>query len=282
MSRPGSGRRPTPVRTGHCGCQEPRGHSPAAGHPTALGPAARSGAGTGGGVRQLTAVRRSAHRLEEHPASRLDSAWIPLAPGCRRSPRSEDLESAFTRWALDAPLLLVRRDHGPWTAPAGVSFRQWLRLGRGVIPDRRPPTTDDLDYHLTTLFPQVRPRGHLEVRYIDAQPGGWWTVPPAVIAALLDDETAADQARAACRATEGRWQDAARVGMDDAELGHGGDPVAGDRRDGATGNAGPHLVGRAGGGIPGAVDGQGPMSGRRSAGRRDGPVECAQQRKPGG
>jgi glutamate--cysteine ligase len=68
------------------------------------------------------------------------------------------------------------------------------------------------------LFPQVRPRGHLEVRYIDAQPGGWWTVPPAVIAALLDSETAADQARAACRATEGRWQDAARVGMDDPDL----------------------------------------------------------------
>jgi glutamate--cysteine ligase len=39
-----------------------------------------------------------------------------------------------------------------------------------------------------------------------------------VITALLDDATAADRARAACEATEGRWQDAARVGMDDAEL----------------------------------------------------------------
>jgi len=149
------------------------------------------------------------------------AVWTRLDPARTGVPpigRSEDLEAAFTRWALDAPLLLVRRDHGPWSAPAGVSFRQWLRLGRGVIPDRRPPTTDDLEYHLTTLFPQVRPRGHLEVRYIDAQPGGWWTVPPAVITALLDDATAADRARAACEATEGRWQDAARVGMDDAEL----------------------------------------------------------------
>jgi glutamate--cysteine ligase len=145
---------------------------------------------------------------------RLDPARTGVPP----IRHGDDLEWAFTRWALDAPLLLVRRDHAPWTAPPGVSFRQWLRLGRSVVPDRHPPTLDDLNYHLTTLFPQVRPRGHLEVRYIDAQPGQWWTVPPAVMAALLDDETAADQARHACAPTEGRWRDAARVGMDDAEL----------------------------------------------------------------
>jgi len=145
---------------------------------------------------------------------RLDPARTgvpPIRPG-------EDLEWAFTRWALDAPLMLVRRDDAPWTAPAGVSFRTWLRLGRSVVPDRHPPTIDDLAHHLSTLFPQVRPRGHLEVRYIDAQPGPWWTVPPAVIAALLDDESAADLARQACQATEGRWRDAARAGLDDVEL----------------------------------------------------------------
>jgi glutamate--cysteine ligase len=149
------------------------------------------------------------------------AVWMRLDPARTGVPpihSGDDLPLAFARWALDAPLLLVRRDHGAWTAPAGVSFRQWLRLGRSVVPDRPPPTIDDLAYHLTTLFPQVRPRGHLEVRYIDAQPGQWWTVPPAVIAALLDDETAADQARHVCAPTEGRWRDAARVGMDDAEL----------------------------------------------------------------
>jgi glutamate--cysteine ligase len=149
------------------------------------------------------------------------AVWMRLDPARTGVPTirpGEELEWAFTRWALDAPLLLVRRDHAPWTAPAGVSFRQWLRRGRGVVPDRHPPTPDDLAYHLTTLFPQVRPRGHLEVRFIDAQPGQWWTVPPAVIAALLDDETAADRARHACAPIEGRWRDAARAGMDDAEL----------------------------------------------------------------
>ena len=83
---------------------------------------------------------------------------------------------AWTRWALDAPLLLVRRPRGPWTAPRGVTFRDWIHRGTSAVPDRPPPTIDDLRYHLTTLFPQVRPKGHLEVRYIDAQPGDWWTV----------------------------------------------------------------------------------------------------------
>ena len=40
----------------------------------------------------------------------------------------------------------------------------------------RPPGSD-LSYHLSTLFPPVRPRGHLEVRVIDAQPGDGWIVP---------------------------------------------------------------------------------------------------------
>lgn len=35
------------------------------------------------------------------------------------------------------------------------------------------PTLDDLAYHVTTLFPPVRPRGFLEVSYLDAQPQRW-------------------------------------------------------------------------------------------------------------
>ena len=66
-----------------------------------------------------------------------------------------------------------------------------------------PPTADDLDYHLSTLFPPVRPRGHLELRMIDAQPGDGWIVPVAVVAALTDDPVAADAAMAAA---EPVWQ----------------------------------------------------------------------------
>jgi glutamate--cysteine ligase len=92
--------------------------------------------------------------------------------------------------------MCVQRPGGQdWSAPAGLTFRDWLR-GAG----ERPPTSSDLRYHLSTLFPPVRPRGHLEVRGIDAQPGDGWVVPLAVTAALLDDPLAAEQAMAAAEA----------------------------------------------------------------------------------
>ena len=100
----------------------------------------------------------------------------------------------FARYAMDAEVLCIRRADGqPWTAPAGLTFRDWLR-GRGGW---RAPSADDLSYHLSTLFPPVRPRGHFELRMIDAQPGDGWIVPVAVVSALADDPVAADLAMAA-------------------------------------------------------------------------------------
>ena len=112
-----------------------------------------------------------------------------LAP----APTAGDPRLAWARYALDAQLLCIRRPGGqPWTAPGGLTFRDWLR-GAG----ERPPTLDDLDYHLSTLFPPVRPKGHLELRMIDAQPDDGWRIPTALVSALLDDPRAADAAMAA-------------------------------------------------------------------------------------
>lgn len=147
--------------------------------------------------------------------------WQSLDPARTAGPTVDpgtDPAAAYARWALDAPLMLVRRDGPDWSAPRGLSFRQWLRHGRAAVPDRPPPTLDDLTRHLTTLFPPVRPRGHLEVRYLDAQPGCWWIVPTAVVAALVDDPRAGEQARAAGEAVRGRWAVAARRGLTDPAL----------------------------------------------------------------
>ena len=73
---------------------------------------------------------------------------------------------------------------GRWDAPPGVTFADWVR-GDAALPG--PPTIADLDYHISTLFPPVRPHGHLEVRYVDAQPGRRWALPAAVLAAVLSD-----------------------------------------------------------------------------------------------
>ena len=75
------------------------------------------------------------------------------------------------------------------------------RPGSAGSAELPPPTTADLDYHISTLFPPVRPHGHLEVRYLDAQPGRRWALPAAVLAALLSDPAVTDRARQACEPT---------------------------------------------------------------------------------
>jgi glutamate--cysteine ligase len=64
----------------------------------------------------------------------------------------------------------------------------------------------------------VRLRGWLELRYLDMLPDPHWQVAVLTAGALLDDPGAADAARAACAPVEGRWQDAARLGVSDPEL----------------------------------------------------------------
>ncbi len=122
--------------------------------------------------------------------------WAHLDPGRTLPPPDDgDPRDAYATYALDAELMLIRRDGGPsWAAPRGLTFRGWLR---GELGSERPPTIDDLTYHLSTLFPPVRPRGHLELRMIDAQCGDGWIVPAAVAWALLEDPRAADTAMAA-------------------------------------------------------------------------------------
>jgi glutamate--cysteine ligase len=148
--------------------------------------------------------------------------WLTLDPARCRQPEilpTESLPDAWTRWVLDAPVMAVRRpDPQAWTVPYGLSFRTWLRDGARVVPDAPAPTLCDLKYHLTTLFPPVRARGHLEVRYLDAQPGRWWRVPAAVLSALLEDDAAGDAALAASEPVAGLWVDAARRGLASPQL----------------------------------------------------------------
>ncbi|WP_430780264.1 glutamate-cysteine ligase family protein [Actinoplanes sp. G11-F43] len=123
------------------------------------------------------------------------------------APRTADPALSWAEYALDAPLLCIRRPAGSWDAPPGTTFRQWIAEGT--------PTVDDLDYHLGTLFPPVRPRGYLEVRYLDTQPAGEWIAPAAVIATLLADDTLTGRARDLSAAAADRWHQAARLGLAD-------------------------------------------------------------------
>ncbi|TDC84148.1 ergothioneine biosynthesis glutamate--cysteine ligase EgtA [Actinomadura sp. 7K507] len=140
--------------------------------------------------------------------------WTELDP-CRTLPVLRDGEDgdpaeAWTRYALDAQVMLVHTAEGEWMSHPGMSFLEWLNKGE--------PGEDDLSYHLSTLFPPVRPRGWLELRMIDALPGPYWPVPVAVATALLDDPAASRAAEAAAEPVAHRWAQAARRGLTDPSL----------------------------------------------------------------
>lgn len=133
--------------------------------------------------------------------------WEGLDPGRTAPVAGEDPVSAWAGYALDARVMLLRDG---WVADPGMTFREWLATGR--------PDVTDLAYHLTTLFPPVRPQGWLELRMIDALPEPYWPVPIAVATALLDDPRAADIAAEAAEPAADRWRQAARDGLADPVL----------------------------------------------------------------
>ena len=128
---------------------------------------------------------------------------------------TDDPCTDWARYALKAPVMLV---HTPDAVPVvdHVPFADWAD-GLVLLGGRRP-TTADLDYHLTTLFPPVRPRRWLEIRYLDSMPDALWPAVVFMLATLLDDPAAADVAAEAVEPVATAWDIAARVGLGDKRL----------------------------------------------------------------
>ncbi len=133
-------------------------------------------------------------------------------------PETDEVGAAAAAWAdyaLDARVMLFK-DGATFAPTTGeTTMRQWLA---GHAPWREA-TAGDVDYHMTTLFPPLRPRGFVELRTVDAQPNaGDWIVPVAVAFALIVD---AGSTRAALSATDGlqlSLSDAARLALHDDDL----------------------------------------------------------------
>lgn len=145
------------------------------------------------------------------------ACWLSLDPARTAPPPTAtpgtDPAAAWARRVVTTPLLCVRGT-GTWSVPAGVTFADWVsgRARAGVLD--RPPTLADLDYHVSTLFPPVRPHGHLEVRYVDGQAGDDWALPAAVLLALTSSGPVVDRVRELCEPVRDEWVAAARHGLD--------------------------------------------------------------------
>ncbi len=142
-------------------------------------------------------------------------AWYGIDHARSAPVSAGSLPEAWADYALAAPVMLVRDGEGLLAVTERITFLDWLLEPRRI---GRPATLTDLEYHLTTLFPPVRPRGYLELRCIDALPDRWWPALAALAATLVDVPAAADASAEVCEPITGRLEGAARTGTDDPDL----------------------------------------------------------------
>lgn len=122
--------------------------------------------------------------------------------------READMASEYTDFALEAGWIFAPEGRDP------DPFGDWLVRGEVTLEDWRK--------HLTTLFPEIRPRGFLEVRCVDALPAEWCSVPVSLVAGLVADTRSLQEAAEVVGAPDSMLlQTAARLGVRDPGLGRG-------------------------------------------------------------
>ena len=178
----------------------------------------------GGGGRGPRSARQQVWSVMD--PSRTAPVHRPIATaGGGAAPRLSPAEE-WLAYALAARVMMIRVAPDGFVAVDGplgselLTFAAWMERGHEL----GWPTLDDFEYHLTTLFPPVRPRGWLELRMLDSLPDPWWRVAAAVATALLEDGEAGATALEAVTGASGgvdvtdHWRSAARHGLADPAL----------------------------------------------------------------
>jgi glutamate--cysteine ligase len=139
--------------------------------------------------------------------------WRTLDPSRTGLPwDGERPVEAYLDFALAAPALLL-----PAVGGRHLPFADWLARAR--------PTAAEWQEHLTTLFPEVRPRGRLELRSADAVPPEWYAAPIALAVGITYDPWALRAATDLLGVPDlGLLERAGRLGLRDPLLG----PLAAD------------------------------------------------------
>ena len=131
---------------------------------------ALAGAQRGGALRhrRSSPILRSTTARPPATRARAPQVWRTLDPARTGLPWDERAPvEAYLDFALAAPAILL-----PLVGGEHPPFGEWLA--------RAQPTADEWHDHLSTLFPEVRPRGHFELRSADAVAPRWYAAPLAL------------------------------------------------------------------------------------------------------
>ncbi len=96
------------------------------------------------------------------------------------------LEKAYYDFAMKAKVIILPDQNGDYAFHSNqVTFSTWLENGYNGFY----PSVNDWENHLTTLFPEIRPKGFFEFRAFDGQASAWWLIPVLFLCRLLYDST---------------------------------------------------------------------------------------------
>ena len=123
---------------------------------------------------------------------------------------------------LDADVMMFCRAGQPGgmaTGTAGLTFRNWIENGHPLFG---AVTREDLAYHLTTVFPEVRARGFMEMRAADGLPADLVAPFVVLVSGLIYDPVARRSAIELLGDVRHRlpelWGRAAQLGLGDQEI----------------------------------------------------------------
>jgi glutamate--cysteine ligase len=110
----------------------------------------------------------------------------------------------YVEYALDVPMYFLVRD-GRWIDMTALTFRHFWKEGYQGGRD----TLADWNAHLTTLFPEIRLKGYIEVRSIDSQAPELMLAAPALVKGIFYE----DDCLGAAWDLVKRWSWEDRVGL---------------------------------------------------------------------
>lgn len=148
----------------------------------------------------------------------LDPSRAGIPAGFLEAPDSDPVDQ-YLAFALAALVMFVARPGGPYEVPSPpITFGAWMAEG---LPAGYPDLAD-WRTHLSTLFPDVRAKGYVEIRSMDA-PGVTWLGVPALLAGHALRDPAArrgllDHLRPHHAALPRLRERAARLGLADPTL----------------------------------------------------------------
>lgn len=129
---------------------------------------------------------------------------------------ASEASESYLSFALNAAFIPLSD-----TVWAHESPSRGLPFGDLIGGNTTPLDAQDAVHHLSTLFPPVRPRRHLEVRYLDALPSRWLPVAVTLLATLLYEPRATREALEALDGSDiqrSAWNRAGTLAMQDASL----------------------------------------------------------------